>query len=122
MAPHGNSNWFWNRSVPVNDSPDPTRVDLFERFFRNPRGRHDLEVQALVSGVRGSVRIPRFILARVDRQRWQVLKLPSHRGMAPEIVGGQMFSDRDDAERFVMNLRLSLLADIDQMATEQPTG
>jgi hypothetical protein len=44
-----------NDAIELTDVVDGTRTDLFERF--------DLEVQALVSGVRGSARIPRLVLS-----------------------------------------------------------
>ena len=50
-------------AIELTDVVDGTRTDLFERFERDPLARHDLEVQALVSGVRGSARIPRLVLS-----------------------------------------------------------
>jgi hypothetical protein len=94
----------------LTDVVDGTRTDLFERFERDPLARHDLEVQALVSGVRGSARIPRLVLARVAGGGWLLTEIGSRRGDPPRIVSPRVFSDLRDAERFVFTLRLSLLA------------
>ena len=97
-------------AIELTDVVDGTRTDLFERFERDPLARHDLEVQALVSGVRGSARIPRLVLSRVAGGGWLLTEIGSRRGDPPRIVSPRVFGDLRDAERFVFSLRLSLLA------------
>ena len=99
-------------AIELTDVVDGTRTDLFERFSRDPLARHDLEVQALVSGVRGSARIPRLVLARVAGGGWLVTEIGARRGDAPRIVSPQVFDDLRDAERFVFSLRLALLGSL----------
>ena len=67
-------------AIELTDVVDGTRTDLFERFERDPLARHDLEVQALVSGVRGSARIPRLVLARVAGGGWLLTEIGARRG------------------------------------------
>lgn len=110
-----------HQELPVSDEVDAGRADLFRAFAAAPRARHDLELQLLVSGVRGSRRIPRFVLVRVGTGRWRVARMPAERGAEPTLVGGRVFEDLDDAERYVMDLRLSLLADLPDTGEETST-
>jgi hypothetical protein len=97
-------------AIELTDVVDGTRTDLFERFERDPLARHDLEVQALVSGVRGSARIPRLVLARVAGGGWLLTEVGARRGEPPRLVSPRVFGDLRDAERNAFSLRLALLA------------
>lgn len=101
----------------MTDHPDFTRSDLFSAFEADPLGRHDLELQMLVSGVRGSSRIPRFVLSRVGEVdgggRWVVVRISAVRGGDAVLVSGRIFDDIPKAERFVFDLRLQLLSELD---------
>ena len=111
-------------AIELTDVVDGTRTDLFERFERDPLARHDLEVQALVSGVRGSARIPRLVLCRVAGGGWLLTEIGSRRGEPPRIVSPRVFDDLRDAERFVFSLRLSLLGALgsEQEKQQIPNG
>lgn len=102
-----------NDRLELSDRPDYDRTDLFDGFDADPLGRHDLELQLLVSGVRGSARIPRLVLARVAPGRWRVIRIAAERGGAATLIGPRVFDDLRDAERFVFGLRLQLLAALD---------
>jgi hypothetical protein len=101
----------------LGDHLDFGRTDLFAAFEADPLARHDLELQLLVSGVRGSGRIPRMVLARVAPGRWQVIRIAAERGGAPELVSPRVFDDLRDAERYVFGLRLQLLGALDAAAS-----
>lgn len=98
----------------LTDEVDATRTDLLADFDRDPLGRHDLELQLMVSGVRGSARIPRLVLARHGHGRWVVVEIAARRGGEPRIVSPRVFDDLRDAERYVFSLRLQLLGDLPQ--------
>lgn len=99
-----------NKPLPVSDDIDLTRTDLVRIFEAAPRARHDLEVQLLASGVRGSRKVPRLVLVRIGEQQWRIARVAEVRGGEPELYDRE-FDDKDDAERYVMNLRLSLLTE-----------
>lgn len=110
---------MWKGSSDVlalSDRVDGTRADLLDEFDRDPLGRHDLELQLTVSGVRGSARIPRFALARIDHGRWQVVRTSGRRGGPLHAVSPRVFDDLRDAERYVFGLRLQLLSELDSPA------
>ena len=73
-------------------------------------GRHDIELQLMVSAIRGSGRIPRFVLGQVEFGRWIVLQVAETRGGEPTRISDDVFDDLRAAERFVFALRLQLLA------------
>lgn len=98
----------------LTDRPDFTRTDLFGRFESDPLARHDLELQLLVSGVRGSARIPRLVLARSAQHHWVVTRIAARRGAPAELVTPRLFDDLRAAERYVFGLRLQLLAALDR--------
>ena len=112
-----NAAGMWKGSSDVlelTDVVDGSRTDLFEMFERDPLARHDLELQVLVSGVRGSNRIPRLVVAQVARGRWTVFEIRRERGAEPRQVSPRVFDELRDAERFVFNLRLHWLAELDR--------
>lgn len=96
-------------AIELTDVVDGTRTDLFDRFDRDPLARHDIELQALVSGVRGSARIPRLVLSRVAGGGWLLTEIGTSRGDPPRIVSPRVFTDLREAERFVFSLRLAML-------------
>jgi hypothetical protein len=96
-------------ALELSDTVDPTRTDLFDRFLAAPFARHDLELQLLISSVRGSARIPRIVLSQVSEHRWVVTQIAAERGARPELVTPREFDDLEDAERFVFEYRLRLL-------------
>ena len=100
----------------LTDEVDATRTDLLAQFERDPLGRHDVELQLLVSGVRGSSRIPRLVLSQLEHGRWLVTEIAGRRGAEPRIVTPRVFDDLRDAERYVFGLRLQLLADLKEDA------
>lgn len=104
----------------LTDHPDFSRSDLFSAFDSDPLGRHDLELQMLVSGVRGSSRIPRFVLSRVGAmhcsRRWVIVQISAARGGEATLVSERIFDDICKAERFVFDLRLQLLSELDLLA------
>lgn len=104
----------------LTDHPDFTRSDLFSAFAADPLGRHDLELQMLVSGVRGSARIPRFVLSRLGEGngagRWVIARISAERGGDSTLVTERIFDDIRTAERFVFDLRLQLLSELDLLA------
>ena len=111
-------------AIELTDVVDGTRTDLFERFERDPLARHDIEVQALISGVRGSARIPRLVLSRVGGGGWLLTEIGPRRGDPPRIISPRVFDDLRDAERFVFSLRLAMLSalDGDSRNNEVPDG
>ena len=100
-------------SFPLTDKIDPTRADLFREFENAPLHRHDLELQLLISGIRGSARLPRYVLVRQGFGRWCVAAMSNQRGGQPTLVSPRVFDNQDAAERFVFNLRLKELAALD---------
>lgn len=113
----GTLSGMWKGSsdqLSLTDVVDGTRTDLFADFDRDPLGRHDLELQLLVSGVRGSARIPRLVLARQEHGRWVVIEVADRRGGAPRLVTPRVFDELRDAERFVFAVRVQLLAALEQ--------
>lgn len=103
----------------LDDRPDFTRTDLFHAFELHPLARHELELQLLVSGIRGSARIPRFVLARVGGGRWQIIRIAAERGGPASLVTPRIFDDLEEAERFVFELRLQLLGALDRESAAQ---
>ena len=99
-----------NSELELSDSVDPSRTDLLDDFDRDPLGRHDIELQLMVSAIRGSSRIPRFVLGQVEFGRWIVLQVAETRGGEPTRISDDVFDDLRAAERFVFALRLQLLA------------
>jgi hypothetical protein len=119
----GTLSGMWKGSsdqLSLTDVVDGTRTDLFADFDRDPLGRHDLELQLLVSGVRGSARIPRLVLARQEHGRWVVIEVTDRRGGAPLLVTPRVFDELRDAERFVFALRVQLLAALEQDSEVAP--
>ncbi len=104
-----------SEQLELNDRPDFGRSDLFRVFEADPLARHDLELQLLVSGVRGSARIPRLVLVRVGPGQWQVTRIAAERGGTATRVSPQLFDDIRDAERYVFSLRLQLLGELDEV-------
>ena len=100
-------------SYPLTDRIDPARTDLFRDFENAPLSRHDLELQLLISGIRGSARLPRYVLVRESIGRWRIAAMSLKRGGAPKLVSPRVFDDQNDAERFVFNIRLQQLAALD---------
>lgn len=96
----------------LTDEVDATRTDLIADFERDPLGRHDIELQMMLSGVRGSSRIPRLVLAQIEHGRWVLTEIARRRGAEPRLVTPRVFDDLRDAERYVFSLRLQLLADL----------
>ena len=96
-------------ALELSDIVDGTRTDLFDRFLAAPFARHDLELQLMVSSMRGSARIPRIVLAQAGERRWVVTQIAAERGARPELVTAREFDDLEDAERFVFDYRLRLL-------------
>jgi hypothetical protein len=94
----------------LTDEVDATRTDLIADFERDPLARHDVELQVLVSGVRGSARIPRLVLSQLDFGRWVVTEIAATRGAEPRQLLPRVFDDLRDAERYVFSYRLQLLA------------
>ncbi len=94
----------------LSDVVDATRTDLIADFERDPLGRHDVELQMMVSGVRGSARIPRLVLAQLDHGRWVIVEIAATRGAEPRILSPRVFDDLREAERYVFSYRLQLLA------------
>lgn len=103
--------------LPLTDRIDATRTDLLERFDRDPLAIHNLELQVLVSGIRQSARLPRIVLSRVDHGRWLVTEIGAGRPGRPRILSPRVFDDQREAERFVFNHRLALLAALDDAET-----
>lgn len=102
--------WTGSRShFPLSDRVDASRADLLNKFEDAPLARHDLELQLVVSSLRGSSRIPRYVLVRRATSEWQVVQISPHRGGAPALVSPRVFTRQDDAERFVLNLRIQAL-------------
>ena len=95
------------------DTVDFDRTDLFADFVRDPLARHGVELQRLVSGLRGSGRLPRFVLARLAPARWQIIAVSPERGSAPTLVTPRIFDDLRAAEHYVFELRLQLLGALD---------
>jgi len=106
-----------NDLLTLTDEVDATRTDLLADFDRDPLGRHDIELQMMVSGVRGSARIPRLVLAQLDYSRWVIVEIAGERGAEPRILSPRVFDDLRDAERYVFALRLQLLAEASAAST-----
>jgi hypothetical protein len=116
---------MWKGSSEVlelTDDLDFGRTDLFTTFARDPLARHDLELQMFVSGLRGSARIPRFVLARAGEGhghgRWLVIRVSPERGGQAAVETPRVFDDLRDAERYVFERRLELLGALDAAATD----
>lgn len=109
-APEGNGMWTGLRaSLPLADL-DPSRTDLRERFERHPLARHDAELASFVARLRGDGTLPRICLLSVGPGKgWKVARMGVARGAPPVWVTEQVFTDRDDAERWVFGLRWDLL-------------
>lgn len=122
MSDDENLTGMWKGSsdiIQLTDHVDAGRTDLFEAFDRDPLARHDIELQTMISGVRGSSRIPRFVLSRVEFGRWLVTQISAERGGPATIVSPQIFDDARDAERYVFQLRLGLLRNLAPASSEE---
>lgn len=85
---------------------DPQRRDLIEEFRDHPRGPYGLELTKLVNRTRMGPNAGRYVLVCLRRHsEWVLAQLPERRGGKPTIHWDIRFSDLDDAERHVFELR-----------------
>lgn len=93
----------------IPDRIDPARTDLRAEFMADPLGRHSLDLQLLLGLMRGSPRLPRWILLVSKPGESWLLAEAAPRGEPPRIVPGREFTSLADAERHVFDLRWQAL-------------
>ena len=77
----------------------------------SPMGRHDEELQLLLGGMRSNRQIPRLVLLVVEPERaWRLAEVSLKRGEPPRPISGDVFTDREQAERVVFDMRWEWLS------------
>jgi hypothetical protein len=109
QADTGPAKWRQQSQFELTDRIADAHPDLVAAFDRDPLARHDIELQLLVSGIRGSIRVPRLVLLKVGSNQWQLAEAPMARGEPCTLMTEQVFNDIETAERAAMAIRLDVL-------------
>ena len=89
---------------------DASRKDLVEEFRKTPVGLQSVELQKMMSVIRGE-RFPakHILICTKPFEEWQLARLSGVRGEPPEVVEGVVYSSIEEAEWGVFKIRWKAL-------------
>ncbi len=89
---------------------DAGRIGLFEEFMRRPFGRHSPGLQSLLNFMRGSPIVGKhFLLMTRSNVEWMLARFTEGDPLGVERLPEVVFSDIEEAERYVFRLRWAAL-------------